>query len=151
MIIQTGMRTRMVSESDQKAITFAFVEIGKKYDIIIKPCGENPSLSALGADCSGCMTVKTFEAAIGQNLDVPPNPNNRKECACYLTGDIGAYNTCGHLCRYCYANAEKETVLRNMKMHDPASPFLIGSSQPGDVIHQAKQKSWIDPQMRFEF
>ena len=96
------------------------------------------------------MTVKTFETAIGQNLAVPPHPNNRKECTCYLTGDIGAYNTCGHLCRYCYANAEKETVLRNMNLHDPASLFLIGNSQPGDVIHQAKQKSWIDPQMRFD-
>ena len=36
----------------------------------------------------------------------------------------------------------------NMKMHDPASPFLIGNAQPGDVIYQAKQKSWIDPQMK---
>ena len=40
------------------------------------------------------------------DLIVPPNPGSRKECACYLTGDIGAYNTCGHLCRYCYANAD---------------------------------------------
>ena len=97
------------------------------------------------------MTVQTFETAIGQNLDVPSNPNNRKECSCYLTGDIGAYNTCGHLCRYCYANADKDIVLRNMRMHNPKSPFLIGKELPGDVIHQAKQESWIDPQMRFEF
>ena len=37
-----------------------------------------------------------------------------------------------------------------MRMHDPKSPFLIGSSMPGDVIHQAKQVSWIDLQMRLE-
>ena len=116
----------------------------------IKPCGENKSLEALGADCSGCMTVRTFETAIGQNLKVPPNPNNRKECACYLTGDIGAYNTCGHFCRYCYANADRDVVLRNIKSHDPGSPFLIGNAMPGDDIHQAKQVSWIDPQMRIE-
>ena len=96
------------------------------------------------------MTVKTFESALGQNLSPPPNPNNRKECACYLTADIGAYNTCGHLCRYCYANADKEIVLRNMMNHDPKSPFLTGNSLPGDVIHQAKQTSWIDPQLRLD-
>ena len=137
-----------VTMKDQLTLTAAFVGIGKKHNMVIKPCGESRSLEALGADCSGCMTVRTFETAIGQNLKVPPNPNNRKECACYLTGDIGAYNTCGHLCRYCYANAEKNTVLRNLKMHDPSSPFLIGNELPGDVIHQAKQVSWIDPQMR---
>lgn len=41
-------------------------------------------------------------------------------------------------------------VVRNMKMYDPLSPFLIGNEMPGDVIHQAKQKSWIDPQMRLD-
>ena len=34
-----------------------------------------------------------------------------------------AYNTCGHLCRYCYANADRNVVLRNMNLHDPESPF----------------------------
>lgn len=141
---------RTVSMDDQMRLTAAFVDIGKQYGMTIKPCAESKALEAVGADCSGCMTVKTFEKAIGQNLITPPNPLNRKECACYITGDIGAYNTCGHLCRYCYANIEKETVLRNMRMHDPRSPFLIGHSMPGEVIHQAKQVSWIDPQMRLE-
>ena len=139
---------RTVSMEDQKNLVSSFVEIGREYSLTIKPCGESTSLSALGADCSGCMTVETFEQALGQNLAPPPNPKNRKECTCYLTADIGAYNTCGHLCRYCYANADKEIVLQNMKRHDPKSPFLTGASLPGDIIHQAKQRSWIDPQLR---
>ena len=142
---------RAVSMEDQKNLVSSFVEIGREYGLTIKPCGESTSLSALGADCSGCMTVETFEQALGQNLAPPPNPNNRKECTCYLTADIGAYNTCGHLCRYCYANADKEIVLQNMKRHDPKSPFLTGASLPGDIIHQAKQRSWIDPQLRLDF
>ena len=141
---------KMVSSEFQVRLTSSFVENGRRHGMVIKPCGESRSLEKTGADCSGCMTVRTFETAIGQNLKVPPNPNNRKECACYLTGDIGAYNTCGHLCRYCYANADKDIVLRNMKMHDPESPFLIGNALPEDEIHQAKQKSWIDPQMRID-
>ena len=150
MIIIIMKEHLILDAYDQKILTTAFVDIGKKYGLTIKPCGESKSLESLGADCSGCMTVRTFETAIGQNLEVPRNPYNRKECACYLTGDIGAYNTCGHLCRYCYANADKDIVLRNMKMHDPRSPYLIGREMPGDVIHQAKQVSWIDPQMRLD-
>ena len=141
---------KTVSTEDQIQLTKAFVAIGKQYGFTIKPCGESRTLEALGADCSGCMTVKTFETAIGQNLSVPPNPYNRKECACYLTGDIGQYNTCAHLCRYCYANAEEELVRHNLNDHDPQSPLLIGSVQPEDHIHPAKQESWIDPQMRLD-
>ncbi len=142
---------RTVSMEDQKNLVSSFVEIGREYGLTVKPCGESASLSALGADCSGCMTVEIFEQALGQNLAPPPNPNNRKECACYLTADIGAYNTCGHLCQYCYANADKKIVLQNMKRHDPKSPFLTGASLQGDIIHQAKQRSWIDPQLRLDF
>ena len=32
------------------------------------------------------------------------------------------------------------------KLHDPASPFLIGNYMDGDKIHEVQQKSWIDLQ-----
>ena len=50
-----------------------------------------------------------------------------------------------------YANADKALVRANMKKHNPESPFLIGESMPGDVIHEAIQKSWIDRQLRFDY
>ena len=141
-------KARSVSMDDQLRLTEAMVHIGAQNGMTIKPCGESKALESVGADCSGCMTLDTFEAAAGQHLSAPPNPNNRKECACYLTGDIGQYNTCGHLCRYCYANANADIVRRNMAAHDPDSPLLTGHLRPNDIIHQAKQTSWIDNQMR---
>ena len=137
-----------VPMSIQMFLTETFVGIGKKYDMIIKPCGESQMLAATGADCSGCMTQKVFETAIGQNLNLPANPNNRRECACYITGDIGAYNTCAHFCKYCYANADRSAVKQAIRLHDPKSPLLIGHVQENDRIHEAKQISWIDPQLR---
>lgn len=62
--------------------------------------------------------------------------------------DIGAYDTCGHLCKYCYANSDVLLVKENMRKHNPDSPFLLGNSLPQDVVHEAEQKSWIDGQMR---
>lgn len=81
------------------------------------------------------------------HLTVPPYKPAREACACYLACDIGAYDTCLHLCRYCYANSDGKLVRENHRRHDPQSPFLIGNYEPGDHIHDAVQKSWIDPQM----
>lgn len=141
---------RAVPLRTQLRLTEEMVKIAARNQMTIKPCAEDHALEAVGADCSGCMTVRTFETAIGQNLNPPPNPNNRKECACYLTGDIGAYNTCGHLCRYCYANYDASIVRENIRQHDPTSPLLTGQLHPQDKVHQARQVSWIDPQMRLD-
>ena len=143
---------RTVFQKDRLTIGKAFIDIARQHGITIKPCAEGKSLEQYGADCSGCMTVKTFETALGAHLDVPKQSKNQRnnECACLLGSDIGAYDTCGHLCRYCYANSNVMLVKENMKSHDPKSPFLIGNSLPGDIIHEARQKSWLDRQMRLE-
>lgn len=68
-----------------------------------------------------CMTVNTFESALHSHLDVPKRKSNQRngQCACLLGVDIGAYDTCGHLCRYCYANTNAALVKENMRKHDP--------------------------------
>lgn len=140
---------RSVSKADRITLGKEFIRIGKKYGMTIRPCAEGDELAAYGADCSGCMTVSTFETALHSKLNVPKRKSNQRngQCACLLGTDIGAYDTCGHLCRYCYANANANLVRENMKRHDPSSPFLLGGHQPGDVIHEATQKSWIDGQV----
>ena len=111
---------------------------------------EGDELAAFGADCGGCMRISDYEKAIGRHLHVPKKRPARTECACYLACDIGAYNTCRHLCKYCYANAEPDRVLAHTRLHDPDSPFLIGNYMDGDRIHDVPQKSWIDDQIRLE-
>lgn len=41
----------------------------------------------------------------------------RPFCECMPSKDIGEYNTCPHLCEYCYANSTKQLAMRNWKMH----------------------------------
>ena len=127
-----------------------FIRIASAHGMTVKPCAEGDELAAYGADCSGCMRIRDYEKAIGMHLNAPKRKGARAECACYLSCDIGAYNTCKHLCRYCYANAEVSEVLAQSRLHDPKSPFLIGSYMDGDVIHDVPQKSWIDAQMSLE-
>jgi hypothetical protein len=138
---------RAVSRQDKHFLGKEIIRIAASYGMTVKPCGEGQFLSEYGADCSGCMTVSTYEKAIGQKLMVPSKKPARAECACYLSGDIGAYDSCGHLCRYCYANNDIEAVKRNMKLNDPDSPFLIGNYREGDIIHDVKMVSYIDNQL----
>ena len=144
---------RKVTKEERLTLGKEMIRIGKKYDITIRPCAEGDELESYGADCSGCVTQSIYEKAMKGRLLIPKSvKSQRTECACVFGRDIGQYNTCGHLCRYCYANADKESVRRNMRQHDPRSPFLIGNLQPGDVIHEAEQKRWRDNQMNiFDF
>ena len=123
------------------------VRIASSHGMTVKPCAEGNELAVYGADCSGCMKIRDYEKAIGKSLNAPRRKGARKECACYLSCDIGAYNTCMHMCRYCYANSDPSTVMARNRMHDPRSPFLIGWYMDDDVVHEVDQKSWIDSQL----
>lgn len=52
----------------------------------------------------------------------------RQFCGCIASKDIGEYNTCAHLCEYCYANSSKEAALRNLQTHrqNPFAETIIG-------------------------
>ena len=141
---------RPVSPEDRLTLGKAMVEICTSCGMTLRPCAEGDSLARYGADCRGCMTVEMYEQALGSRLRVPGFTPARKNCACYLGGDIGAYNTCAHLCRYCYANYDAAAVRRNLKLHDPDSPFLTGRLRPDDVVRDARQESWLDGQMRMD-
>ena len=140
---------KAVSHDDRILLGKEMIRIATACGMTVKPCAEGDELAAYGADCSGCMKISDYEKAIGERLFPPKKKGARAECACYLSCDIGAYNTCKHLCRYCYANAEPEIVMAQSRKHDPTSPFLIGNYMDGDDIHDVPQTSWIDRQMRF--
>lgn len=148
-VMRNFPQVRTVTSQERAAIGKTFAEIGNRYSITVKACAEGNDLAQYGVDCNGCMTKETFEQAIGNRIDVPKKKSQRAECSCVLGTDIGAYDTCGHLCRYCYANSNRENVRRNMNSHDPKSPFLIGNLSDGEIIHQAEQISWIDNQLSF--
>lgn len=41
----------------------------------------------------------------------------REACGCIMSKDIGEYNTCPHLCHYCYANTNNAAAMENWKRH----------------------------------
>lgn len=45
------------------------------------------------------------------------DPGQRELCGCMAAKDIGEYNTCIHLCEYCYANTSKDSAKNNYNTH----------------------------------
>ena len=136
-----------VSVEDREYLTENIVKIAERYGMKVRLCHEDASLARFGADVSGCLSQKVLEEATGLKFKTSGTAFARQGCECLLGNDIGAYNTCRHFCRYCYANYDKKLVIENMKRHDPDSPLLIGNVEKDDVIKIHKVTSLIDDQL----
>ena len=52
--------------------------------------------------------------------------------------DIGAYNTCGNGCVYCYANHSAASARKNLAAHRPDGELLFGEALPGEKITERR-------------
>lgn len=126
-------------------ITKAFKEIAYRHNLDIRLCSKEKWLGKYGVNIDGCMQQKDYENSINTKLDIKQKMEARKDyCTCYLSNDIGQYNTCLHLCKYCYANGNEATIRKNYQNHDDNSPLLIGHLNKEDKVRIAEQESYKD-------
>ncbi len=136
------------TDEDKIRLATSLLGIAKKHGMDLRLCSKEKWLKDYGIDVDGCMRIHDYETAIKTKMDIKQKMQARKGyCACYLSNDIGSYNSCLHLCTYCYANGNKEEVLRNFRDHDDDSPLLIGHLKPEDKVRDAKQESYVNKQI----
>lgn len=124
-----------------------FVEIAKEHGLYIDSCAEIGDFHSIGVEHAHCIDKERIERIGRFKLNVDKDTNQRGECGCAASIDVGAYNTCKNGCLYCYANYSLNTVEKNFGMHNPHSPLLFGQIDDTDVIKERKVKSYIDNQM----
>ncbi|MFT4104401.1 MAG: DUF1848 domain-containing protein [Lacrimispora sp.] len=136
-----------ITNEDMIIIAEAFSEIAKKYDLKLCTCSESIELSQYDISHAHCIDKDLFECLMECKLQLAKDPNQREECGCVASIDIGAYNSCKSMCKYCYANYNTDIVDKNYNLHNPKSPLLFGEIGKEDKITERKMVSLKDEQM----
>ena len=84
----------------------------EKNDIKIISCMENKYQIGDEKDC--CVSIKYAFERTGKLF----KEWKARDCHCVNMVDVGAYNSCLHGCKYCYANFDSKQIVSNYKMHD---------------------------------
>ncbi len=124
-------------------------EIARQNGMIIGSCAETIDLERCDIEHNCCIDKRHMENIIGCRLKVEKDRNQRPECGCMESVDIGTYNTCKNGCKYCYANYSEESVVRNCVKYDPESPILCGTLDEDDKLTKRKVKSLKEQQLSF--
>ena len=97
------------------------------WDYQLATCGEN--FDALGISHNRCIDGDLIVRRAWDDKKLMDFMNHyfiskhRKDmgqrpfCECMASKDIGEYNTCPHLCEYCYANTSKQAAMFNFNCH----------------------------------
>jgi hypothetical protein len=148
------IRYREFQEDDMVAFAAGLQRLNRDWGFTLATCGEKIDLKQrFGVEHNKCidddLMIKYFsdDAKLMDFLGVEItggdlfNPdktivkhkNNkdkgqRQFCGCIVSKDIGQYNTCVHLCEYCYANSSKEVAIRNYSTHqnNPLGETITG-------------------------
>lgn len=115
--------------------------IAHENGLLIESCAESADLSSAGVSHGSCIDRHLIERLLGCRIEGGKDKNQREECGCFESMEVGTYNTCLNGCRYCYANYSQNKVRENWKRYDVNSPILCGSVGVEDIITERKVKS----------
>ena len=136
-----------LTREDIETLAYHLGTIAQKYQLPIQICGTDEDFARYGIRLSGCMKLEVLGRANGIHFKNLKHKGMRHGCHCIESRDIGAYETCPNGCKYCYANKDPRKAAENYKLHDPASPLLLGHVGEEDEIKQSAQRSFLAKQV----
>lgn len=132
------LNMREPSSDEMKYLATELVRIASLYGIEVLSCAEGIDLDEQGVKHGCCIDPALIEEICGYRINVKKDKNQRKECGCVESIDIGAYNTCCHACAYCYANFNNEKVKAQSSRHIKTSSLLTGELTADDIVKDRK-------------
>lgn len=134
------LKLRDFTEEDYQRIGEGFSRSAAKHGQTVQTCFEQRNLAEYGFMPGECMSHEMARKLTGKDF---PEWTARKErnCHCVQMVDIGSYNSCGHRCKYCYANYDEGCIAANFMKHIPTSTMLVGELEPEDIVTVRKDNA----------
>jgi len=130
----SGIALAMPDEREMRNFVRQLAEIAAENGIRLRACCDAFLQEQCGIEAARCIDDRLLASILGQPVRVAKDKGQRPGCGCVASIDIGAYNTCPHGCRYCYANSSERAVAANRAAHDPCSPLLTGTLTGQETI-----------------
>ncbi len=131
-----GKGCRELLPGEMREFAERLVAATRSWGIAIATCAETIDLTDLGIDHNRCIDDELLARLFGHDPELMrflgpeefrhrlKDTGQRKACGCIVSKDIGVYDTCPHLCRYCYASSSERAVREAAIRHRPAGESL---------------------------
>ena len=137
------------SHDTQREMSAKLASIASEFGLSIDTCAEKIDLSEFGVEQARCIDDRLFSKLLSCTFDAQKDRNQRLECGCISSVDIGMYNSCENGCLYCYANYNKNAIADNRAKHNPLSPLLFGEVGPNDKVSDRPVMVYRNSQVAF--
>lgn len=121
-----ALSLRPPDAAEEEELLASFRRSAARYGFTLRACCE------AGTDLppAACIDAARLEAIAGVPFARLRDRNQRRDCACAASVDIGAYNTCPGGCVYCYAVRAPRAV----RPAAPDAPCLAGPVTAADIV-----------------
>lgn len=139
-------RVREFTNEDKLELVKRVVPVCQECGISVSTCAEDIDLSMLGVHHGRCVDDERLRRLFGSDQALMAflgsidgrrapshrlkDPGQRDQCGCIASKDIGRYDTCPHLCAYCYANSGERAVALSRVQMPQGYPAALGA-RPG--------------------
>ncbi len=144
---KAGILYREFTDEEKNEFSMKLTDICKSWGISFSTCAEKINLNKYGIEHNKCVDDELIMKITNGDKDIKKlfgideyqpdmfgnyfhgndlkDKGQRLECGCILSKDIGQYNTCPHLCVYCYANTSEKVVMKNINFINDLNESIL--------------------------